>query len=158
MLTAAPSSRAEVFVRAVREVMTVRATAAAQPEFSDANKETELKAKVGPIWSALNSTAVSTSTTKLNTIYQIDYDLRKPGRNYDSLIPAIKAVGSWAHALKSTWLVESNMNAYQVAVYLRQHMDANDGLLVTRLQGDAAWASLPADVVAWLQARLPIAA
>ena len=95
---------------------------------------------------------------KLNTIFQIDYDLRKPGRNYDSLIPAIEAVGSWAHPLKSTWLVESNLNAYQIAVYLRQHMDANDGLLVTRLQGDAAWASLPADVVAWLKARLPIAA
>jgi hypothetical protein len=95
---------------------------------------------------------------KLNTIFQIDYDLRNPGRNYDSLIPAIKAVGSWAHPLKSTWLVESNLNAYQIAVYLRQHMDTNDGLLVTRLQGDAAWASLPADVVAWLQARFPIAA
>ena len=121
-------------------------------------KETELKATVGPIWPALTSTAVSTSITKLNTIFQIDYDLRKPGRNYDTLIPAIQAVGTWAHPLKSTWLVESSLNAYQIAVYLRQHMDANDGLLVTRLQGDVAWASLPADVVAWIQTQLNRAA
>jgi hypothetical protein len=142
-------------------VMTVRAAAAGpagQPESSGIHKEAELKATVGPIWPALNSTSVSTSTLKLNTIFQIDYDLRNPGRNYDSLIPAIKALGSWAHALKSTWLVESNSNAYQLAVYLRQHMDANDGLLVTRLQGDASWAGLPIAVVAWIQARLRRAA
>ncbi len=95
----------------------------------------------------------------MSKYYQIDYDLRQPGRNYDSLIPAIKTLGtSWCHPLKSSWVVEANSSASQIALSLRLHIDANDGLLVTRLQGEAAWYSIDPTVSAWLQGRLPQAA
>jgi hypothetical protein len=87
-------------------------------------------------------------------IFQIDYDLRAPGRNYDSLIAAIQAYSYWAHALKSSWAVVTTGTAAQVAANLRQHMDANDGLLVTRLQGDAAWYCLDSQVSDWLKDKL----
>jgi len=96
----------------------------------------------------------------VSKLYQIDYDLRKPGRNYDSLIPAIKEIGtSWCHPLKSTWVIDTDyLSASQIAEKLHQHIDANDGLLVTRLQGEAAWYSIDPTVSAWLQGRLPRAA
>lgn len=94
----------------------------------------------------------------MNTIFQIDYDLRQPGRNYESLITAIKGFGTWCHALKSTWLVASNSTASRVAETLSPHIDANDGLLVTRLQGEAAWNSLDPDVSEWIKDQLRRAA
>jgi hypothetical protein len=87
-------------------------------------------------------------------IHQIDYDLRKPGRNYDDLLAAIKALGAWAHPLKSAWVVETLLTAHQVRDRLLQHIDANDGLLVTRLAGEAAWHGLVPDVAQWLRDRL----
>lgn len=87
-------------------------------------------------------------------IHQIDYDLRKPGRDYNSLIPAIKALGSWAHPLKSTWVVDTQLNAAQVRDQLLDHIDQNDGLLVTRLSGESAWHGLADDVANWLRDHL----
>jgi hypothetical protein len=91
-------------------------------------------------------------------VYQIDYDLRKPGRNYDSLITAIKAIGAWAHPLKSTWIVATTMTAIQLRDYLWKHMDATDGLLVTRLQSEAAWEGINPDVGKWLTEKVSRAA
>jgi hypothetical protein len=93
----------------------------------------------------------------MTKLYQVDYDLRAPGRNYDSLINAIKAL-PWAHPLKSTWVVSTSMSASDLAAYLYQHMDRNDGLLVTRLQGEGAWYNLPNDVSEWLKNQLRLAA
>src|SRR4051812_27405333 len=84
-------------------------------------------------------------------LQQIDYDLRKPGRNYDSLIPAIKGLGSWAHPLKSAWIVDTGLSTEQVRDRLRPHIDQNDGLLVTHLTGEMAWHGLAADVEEWLR-------
>jgi hypothetical protein len=93
----------------------------------------------------------------MNKLYQIDYDLRAPGRNYASLIEAIKVL-PWAHPLKSTWVVATTMSASDLGAYLFRHMDRNDGLLVTRLQGDAVWYNLPGDVSEWLKTQLRLAA
>jgi hypothetical protein len=86
--------------------------------------------------------------------FQIDYDLRAPGRNYDSLFAAIKAYDGWAHLLESTWGVVASGDAPQVAADLRRHMDANDGLLVTRFHGEAAWYGLSPEVSDWLKNQL----
>jgi hypothetical protein len=86
-------------------------------------------------------------------VYQIDYDLRKQ-RNYDDLYKRIEAYGSWCHALESTWLVATNQTAVQVRDNLLGVMDKDDGLLVTRLKGEAAWQGLNAEISAWLKSQL----
>lgn len=90
--------------------------------------------------------------------YEISYDLRKPGRDYSKLIPAIKGLGDWAHPLGSVWIVDTRHNATQIRDHLAQHMDANDGLLVTRIGGEAAWTGLQLDVTKWLTDKLSRAA
>lgn len=86
-------------------------------------------------------------------VYQINYDLRKQ-RNYDDLYKRIKAYGTWCHALESTWLIATNQSAVQVRDYLQGAMDKDDGLLVTRLNGEAAWYGLSAEINQWLKAQL----
>ena len=77
-------------------------------------------------------------------VYQINYDLRKQ-RNYDELYKKIKAYGTWCRPLKSCWMIVSEKTAEQVRNDLRQAMDNDDGLLVTRLQQEAAWVNLDSD-------------
>ena len=64
------------------------------------------------------------------TIYAINYDLKKPGRNYDGLHEEIKRIGIWWHYLDSTWLVKSNLRAPQIWDRLQKHVDNNDVVLV----------------------------
>lgn len=86
-------------------------------------------------------------------VYQIDYDLRKQ-RNYEALHERIKTYGYWCRPLESSWLVATNQSAAQVRDHLKAAMDRDDGLLVTRLQGEAAWTGLDPRVEQWLNARL----
>ncbi|EML8047408.1 hypothetical protein WAA37_006300 [Pseudomonas aeruginosa] len=83
-------------------------------------------------------------------LYQIAYDLRKQ-RNYQALYDRIKAYGTWCRPLESTWIVATSQSATQVRDNLQAAMDADDGLLVTRLQGDAAWHGLAPEQAKWLQ-------
>ena len=91
-------------------------------------------------------------------IQQINYDLRKPGRDYSSLYAAIKSCGSWVHPLESCWLVRTNLNAAEVRDRLVAHVDQNDGLLITRCTGEAAWYRLDPRVEKWLAEAMPFAA
>lgn len=88
-------------------------------------------------------------------VHMISYDLISPGKNYDNLIEAIKAIGPWAHPLKSQWLVVTSFTQAQTRDYLLPHIDANDRLLVVALTKQI-WASksLPQDVVNWLNAHV----
>lgn len=83
-------------------------------------------------------------------LYQITYDLRKQ-RDYQSLHARIKAYGTWCRPLESTWIIATTQTATQVRDNLKAVMDKDDGLLVTRLQGDAAWYGLSATAAEWLQ-------
>lgn len=83
-------------------------------------------------------------------LYQITYDLRKQ-RNYQVLYDRIKAYGTWCRPLESTWVIATNQSAVQVRDNLKAAMDADDGLLVTRLQGDAAWYGIADAQSQWLQ-------
>ena len=38
----------------------------------------------------------------------IEYDLKKPGRNYDAVYEIIKSYPVWAHITKSTWFVKTS--------------------------------------------------
>lgn len=86
-------------------------------------------------------------------VYQIDYDLRKH-RNYNELYARIKSYGVWCHALESTWLIATNQSAVQVRDHLMRAMDSDDRLLVTQLQGEAAWKGLDPQIVGWLRLKL----
>ena len=86
-------------------------------------------------------------------VYQISYDLRKQ-RNYDALYERIKQYGSWCHPLESSWVIATQQTALQVRDNLAQVMDQDDGLLVTRLQNEAAWRGLGDDVSRWLKEQL----
>lgn len=86
-------------------------------------------------------------------VYQISYDLRKQ-RNYEALFERIRAYGTWCHPLESTWVIACNQTAEQVRNYLQQAMDADDGLLVTRLLGEAAWYGLNDTASQWLRQQL----
>ena len=87
------------------------------------------------------------------SVYQINYDLRKQ-KDYSSLIERIQSYGTWCHPLESVWIIVTNQTAAQVRDYLATVMDNDDGILVTRLQGEAAWYGLSNEVSQWIQSNL----
>src|SRR5690606_16815818 len=58
-------------------------------------------------------------------IYAINYDLKRPGQNYDKLYDAIKSCGEWWHYLGSTWLVDTPLSATAIWERLAPHVDKN---------------------------------
>lgn len=85
-------------------------------------------------------------------VYQISYDLRKPGQDYSDLHEAIKALGSWWHYLESSWLVDTHLNAAQIFDRLNGHIDQNDLMLIIGVTNDyAGW--LPKDAWEWIRQR-----
>lgn len=87
-------------------------------------------------------------------LYQISYDLRKQ-RDYPSLYERIKAYGTWCHAMESSWLIVTDQTAVQVRDNLLASIDDDDGLLVTRLQGEGAWSGLSIEITRWLKNQGP---
>ena len=87
-------------------------------------------------------------------IYAINYDLKKPGQNYDDLYSAIKNCGvRWWHYLDSTWLVETNLTADQIWNKLTPHTDQNDNVLVIKVTKDySGW--LPQIAWDWLNEHM----
>lgn len=90
-------------------------------------------------------------------VYQINYDLRNQ-RNYSTLTDKIKSYGTWAKPLESCWIVATNQSASQIRDGLASVMDNDDGLLVTRLEGEAAWRGLSSEITKWLKEQLGQAA
>ena len=86
-------------------------------------------------------------------IYAINYDLKKPGRNYEELYKAIKSCREyWWHYLGSTWLVDTNLSAAQIWERLSPHVDTNDRFLVIGVTQDySGW--LTQDAWDWIKAR-----
>ena len=85
--------------------------------------------------------------------YQISYDLRKK-RDYSALYERIRKYGTYCHALESSWVVVTTQTATEVRDNIQQVMDQDDGLLVTRLSGEAAWAGLSDEIRKWLKLQL----
>ncbi|MFT6664716.1 MAG: hypothetical protein ACJA05_001564 [Porticoccus sp.] len=86
-------------------------------------------------------------------VYQIDYDLRK-NRNYEELYKRIQNYPKWCRPLESTWVISTSQSASQVANNLLQAMDGDDGLLVTRLNGEASWYGIDPKAAAYLKGML----
>ncbi|MEL6216986.1 MAG: hypothetical protein AAFR79_00750 [Pseudomonadota bacterium] len=86
-------------------------------------------------------------------IYAINYDLKKPDRNYEELHKAIKALGAWWHYLDSTWLVDTSLSATEVWDRLAPHVDNNDSVLVIGVTRNySGW--LPQKAWDWINQRL----
>jgi len=94
-------------------------------------------------------------------VYQINYDLRKQ-RDYQPLYDHIQSHDAWARPLESCWVIVTDKPVKQVRDELAGVVDADDGLLVTRLQGEAAWKKLDGDSASkmtnWLKQHLGQAA
>ncbi len=85
-------------------------------------------------------------------IYAINYDLKKPGQNYEALYTAIKSCGAWWHYLGSTWLVDTNLTAQGIWDKLAPVVDQNDFFLVVGVTRDfQGW--LPQDAWKWINER-----
>lgn len=67
-------------------------------------------------------------------VYCISYDLRKSGRNYESLYEVIKSYGTWWHQTGSVWFVVTSDTAANIRDRLNEQIDSNDKLFVIALQ------------------------
>ena len=74
-------------------------------------------------------------------VYQVNYDLRQPGRNYQPLWDRLKAWGA-VRALESCWIVPVAASAETLRDDLARYIDSNDGLLVSGMTGETAWRGL----------------
>lgn len=76
----------------------------------------------------------------MNRTYVVSYDLIAPGRNYQNLTSALVTLGA-SRVLLSQWIVRlDTWTAAQIRDYLSQYMDANDRIMVNRI--DQEWAAL----------------
>lgn len=85
--------------------------------------------------------------------YIIIYDLCEPGRDYDSLINAIKQYSRWGKISESAWAVVTFSNSVQIRDNLKQYMDKNDMLMVIQSGRNAAW-TLASASDQWLKENL----
>lgn len=86
-------------------------------------------------------------------IIAINYDLKKPGQNYEALHAEIKKLGDWWHFLGSTWLVDTSLNAQGVWDRISRHIDKDDFVLVIRVSRDYQ-GSLPKAAWDWINVRV----
>lgn len=82
-------------------------------------------------------------------VYLITYDLNKKGQNYEKLYESIKSLGSCAHYLDSTWFVDTYRTSNDIRDILRNVMDSNDSLFVSKVtKSYSGW--LPNEAWDWL--------
>lgn len=72
------------------------------------------------------------------SVYLASYDLNKPEKDYPKLL---KRLEEWkaTRILYSEWIIRSSSTAVQIRDDLKNYVDANDSLLILKLEGEAAW-------------------
>ena len=75
----------------------------------------------------------------------IEYDLKSPNRNYDSVYEVIKSYPVWAHITQSTWFVKTNESCVQIRDKIKKEIDSNDTVFVATLNGEAGWTNAICD-------------
>lgn len=80
----------------------------------------------------------------------ISYDLNKTGQDYEKIIDAIKALGTWAHPMKSLWLIKGRKDNEAVFLQLKKMVDDNDYLAVVAFDKSNLSGWLSTEVVEWL--------
>jgi len=72
--------------------------------------------------------------------YMISYDLRKPGRNYETLYAELKRFKA-QRILESQWVFKRiNTNSVGLRDHFKGFIDNNDRLLIVEING-TGWAS-----------------
>ncbi len=84
-------------------------------------------------------------------VYCISYDLRNPGRDYNSLTEAIRTYGYWWHQTGSVWLVATPKSAANVRDELMRHIDQNDKLFVVAIKKDWAGVGFSEEEYNWMK-------
>ena len=94
------------------------------------------------------------------SVIQINYDLKKPGRDYQPVYDYIKR-HPWCHLLDSCWLIRTNKSPGQVIREIKAHVDRNDEVAVFDVTG-VSWATnFKDDATAWMHQNMgttPVAA
>lgn len=85
-------------------------------------------------------------------IYAINYDLKRPGQNYEALYEAIKDCGEWWHFLGSTWLIDTSLRANGIWDRIAPHVDKNDFFLLIGVTSDYQ-GLLPQEAWDWINSR-----
>lgn len=88
-------------------------------------------------------------------VYRVNYDLNRPGQNYDTLIEFLQSHPKWAKPLKSSFFVQSSSSALGFLRAIRAHLDPKDAVVVVDV-GDQDWASvgLSSKLNQWLRTNL----
>lgn len=96
-------------------------------------------------------------TAKEVKFYTVTYDLRQPGRKYNELYDAIKSIagdGNWQHPMESFWVMAfsefSLENSNSIFEKLRMHIDANDSIIVCRMELADSQGWLPKSFWDWI--------
>jgi hypothetical protein len=90
------------------------------------------------------------------SIYIVGYDIHPTkGEQYDKLIKALEAYGTYWHHLDSTWLIESDKPAKEIRDELWSHMYPDDELLVIKYgEKTGAWEGFNKSGNDWLLKKL----
>lgn len=84
--------------------------------------------------------------------YMIGYDIHPTqGETYDELNEALKAYPYWWHHLDSTWFIVTDQTAREILHNLKQHMKADDQLVVMKTCGIGAWSGCSEHGGKWLK-------
>ncbi len=63
-------------------------------------------------------------------IYLITYDLKSPGKDYNTLYDTIKSSSYWWHYLESTWIIQTNQPIEYWSDKIRNVIDQNDLFMI----------------------------
>jgi hypothetical protein len=81
----------------------------------------------------------------------VSYDLKNPGRDYDTVIERIKQLGGWAKIHYSFWYLKTDLSAWQVRDELVKVTDADDSIyVVDATSNEAAWHNIPPAVAGYI--------
>lgn len=84
-------------------------------------------------------------------VYCISYDLKTPGRDYNTLIETIKTYGPWWHQTGSVWIVVTTKTAIGIRDELMRHIDPNDKLFVVALKKEWAGVGFGEEEYSWMK-------
>jgi hypothetical protein len=86
-------------------------------------------------------------------IFLVTYELKGQAGSYKDLFEVLKSYDSWWHYLRSTWLVDAELDSpQQLYDAIQPYLQENDHVLVTRfVDGYAGW--LPRKGWQWMKNR-----
>ncbi len=86
--------------------------------------------------------------------YIVDYDLGKPGRDYDGLSKYLEAFPTHWHFLDSTWIVVTDSTAEGLRAGAASYLDNTYPLFVAKVSAPGAWQCFSDAGDRWLQSHL----